>query len=479
MITQKRTLIASASFVLAAALLTPVAYSQSSAWQEVDKLVPWEPQTGDRFGSSATFDGEQLIVGAYTDLTDAGPGSGSVSFFGLSANGTWEEVGHLIASDALPSNWLGGSVAIDGNVAVAGAIGDDRPGGLESGSAYVFLRDAQGQWAEAAKLTASDAAAADYFGSSVGVSGDYVFVGAYGVDGLALQSGAVYVFRRTGTEQWDEVQILASNSPTTANFGNSLACDTDTLVVGAVASAEAFVFELNDDDEWVEVAQLSANPTAPFFGKSVAIDGDTIVVGAQNDVVLGYNAAGAAYIYRRDGNGLWQFMERIVASEPAPRSWFGRSVAIRDGVIAVGSVKASYYGLSESGAAYVYRESPGGQWVWEARLLASDALPADWLGQSVAVGDGVIFVGAELALDPVSSYRCGGVYVYLARAIGDLNCDGFVNNADIPVLVLALTDPAGYSAAYPDCDLMLGDVDGDGEFNNADIPAFVALLTGE
>jgi len=61
---------------------------------------------------------------------------------------------------------------------------------------------------------------------------------------------------------------------------------------------------------------------------------------------------------------------------------------------------------------------------------------------------------------------------------GDLNCDGVVNNADIPAFVLALSDPSAYAAAYPDCDPLLGDVDGDGQFNNGDIPAFIELLTG-
>jgi len=61
---------------------------------------------------------------------------------------------------------------------------------------------------------------------------------------------------------------------------------------------------------------------------------------------------------------------------------------------------------------------------------------------------------------------------------GDMDCDGTVNNADIPAFVLALTDPDDYLLAYPGCELLNGDIDGDGSFNNADIPAFVALLTG-
>jgi carboxypeptidase A1 len=61
---------------------------------------------------------------------------------------------------------------------------------------------------------------------------------------------------------------------------------------------------------------------------------------------------------------------------------------------------------------------------------------------------------------------------------GDLNCDGQVNFGDINPFVLALTNPAGYQAAFPDCDIMNGDINGDGEVNFGDINPFVALLTG-
>ncbi|MGD8453564.1 MAG: carbohydrate-binding protein [Phycisphaerae bacterium] len=61
---------------------------------------------------------------------------------------------------------------------------------------------------------------------------------------------------------------------------------------------------------------------------------------------------------------------------------------------------------------------------------------------------------------------------------GDVNCDGVVNNFDISPFVLALTDAAGYAAAYPDCDRGRADCNGDGQVNNFDISAFVTLLTG-
>jgi hypothetical protein len=61
---------------------------------------------------------------------------------------------------------------------------------------------------------------------------------------------------------------------------------------------------------------------------------------------------------------------------------------------------------------------------------------------------------------------------------GDLNCDGLVNNFDIDPFVLALSNPAAYAQAYPNCDIRNADIDGNGLVNNFDIDPFVALLSG-
>ena len=59
---------------------------------------------------------------------------------------------------------------------------------------------------------------------------------------------------------------------------------------------------------------------------------------------------------------------------------------------------------------------------------------------------------------------------------GDCNCDGQLDFADINPFVLVITDPQGYSAAFPDCALITGDINGDGIVNIADINPFVAAL---
>lgn len=70
-----------------------------------------------------------------------------------------------------------------------------------------------------------------------------------------------------------------------------------------------------------------------------------------------------------------------------------------------------------------------------------------------------------------------GAYEFGSNGLhGDMNCDGAVNNFDINPFVLALTDPAGYAAAFPDCDVQHADVNGDGAINNFDIDAFVSCI---
>ncbi len=62
--------------------------------------------------------------------------------------------------------------------------------------------------------------------------------------------------------------------------------------------------------------------------------------------------------------------------------------------------------------------------------------------------------------------------------LGDMNCDGNVSVGDINPFVLALTDPTGYAAMFPDCNILNGDCTEDGNVSVGDINCFVALVTG-
>ena len=127
----------------------------------------------------------------------------------------------LTASDAAANDLFGNSVSVSGDTAVVGAAGKN--------SAYVFVRSGS-NWNQQAKLTASDAAAGDDFGISVSVSGDTAVVGAYYKNS---HKGAAYVFVRSGTIWNQQAKLTASDAAAGDFFGYSVSVSGDTAVVGA------------------------------------------------------------------------------------------------------------------------------------------------------------------------------------------------------------------------------------------------------
>jgi hypothetical protein len=146
----------------------------------------------------------------------------------------WSQQQKLTASDAAPNDDFGLAVALSGDTAVVGA---------ENNSAYVFVRSGT-RWSEQQKLTASDAAAGagGFFGNSVAVSGDTAVVGAYADVDAGGDSGAAYVFVRSGTRWSEQQKLTASDAAAGIRFGNSVAVSGDTAVVGAYADDSAYVF---------------------------------------------------------------------------------------------------------------------------------------------------------------------------------------------------------------------------------------------
>ena len=119
-------------------------------------------------------------------------------------------------------------------------------------------------------------------------------------------------------------------------------------------------------------------------------------------------------------------------------------------------------------------------------LLTGDSAsyaPADWYLEGGQAGGAPIPTGFRLfggGGTPTANTTAWDNLSIVTEgfALGDLNCDGEVNAFDIDPFVLALTDPTGYAAAFPDCDIMLADCNGDGVVNAFDIDPFVALLVG-
>ena len=375
------------------------------------KLTASDAGDGDRFGSSVAIDGDYAIIGAqFDDLT--GTDEGSAYAFKRSGD-SWVEIDKLTASDAADDDRFGGSVAIDGDFAIIGAERDDLTGSNE-GSAYAFQRSGD-TWIEVDKLTASDAADDDRFGSSVAIDGDFAIIGAPFHDLTGTSEGSAYAFKRSG-DSWVEIdKLTASDAADGDIFGWPVAIDGDYAIIGALRDdltgteeGSAYAFKRNGDT-WVEIDKLTASDAADgdFFGWSVAIDGDYAIIGALQDDLTG-TEEGSAYAFKRSGDS-WVEIDKLTASDAADDDLFGQSVAIDGNHAIIGALRDDLTGADE-GSAYAFKRS-GDTWVEVDKLTATDAADGDRFGFSVAIDGDYAIIGA--LRDDLTGANEGSAYVFL------------------------------------------------------------------
>ncbi len=303
------------------------------------------PAVSDFFGWSVAISGNLAVVGAYQDdaLTT---NSGTAYVF----NGT---TGALAATLSNPTPAMGDSfgwsVAISGNLAVVGAFQDDL---LTSNSGAVYVFNAT-TGALATTIANPIATAFDQFGASVAISGNLVVAGANGDDAGATDAGEAYVLNATTGAL---VAILVNPAPAVNDqFGNSVAISGNLAVVGArgddagaTDAGTAYVFNATTG---ALVATLS-NPTPAVgdnFGYSVAIFGNQAVVGAYADDT-GASNAGTAYVFNATTGTLL-----ATRTNPAPGAddRFGNSVAISGNLAVIGAY-GDNVGAVDAGTAYTF-----------------------------------------------------------------------------------------------------------------------------
>jgi len=318
----------------------------------------------------------------------------------------------ITASDNAAGDNFGSSVSISGDYAVVGAFFDD-DNGSGSGSAYVFKRTGT-SWAQEAKLIASDGATEDQFGVSVSISGEYAVVGAYEDDDNGDGSGSAYVFKRTGTSWVQEAKLFPSDVAAGDWFGFSVSISGDYAVVGAFFnddngsnSGSAYVFR-RFGTLWIQETKLlpSDGAASDWFGWSVSISGDYAVVGALGDDVNGSNS-GSAYLFKRTGTS-WVQEAKLLPPDGAADDFFGLSVSISGDYAVVGAWYDDDNG-SNSGSAYVFRRL-GTLWFQETKLLPSDGAAGDWFGNSISISGDYAVVGAFY--DDDNGTDAGSAYLF-------------------------------------------------------------------
>jgi cadherin-like protein/FG-GAP repeat protein/fibronectin type III domain protein len=278
------------------------------------------------------------------------------------------------------------------------------------------------------------------YGDTLAVSAANEASNATGIGGdqhneNAPNSGAVYVFLRTGATWTQQAYIKSSNTGTNDCFGSSVALYGDTLVVGAYRessiatgiggdesnndapySGAVYVFTRDTHNVWTQQAYIKSSNTGTydFFGYNVAISGDTLAVGAigedsnatgvDGDQLNDYaSESGAVYVYSRAGT-TWTQQAYIKGSNMRGGNYFGNSLALSADTLAVGAYHESSNATgingdelnnnaSYSGAVHVFTRT-GTTWTKQAFVKASNTDPDDNFGQSVALSGDTLAVGA-------------------------------------------------------------------------------------
>ncbi|PCI07763.1 hypothetical protein COB72_09595, partial [bacterium] len=405
-------------------------------------------------------------------------------------------INRVVASDGVIFDRFGVSVVIQGDRAVIGARRAEQSG-VPSGGAYVFERIA-GQWVQQFKLGRVDQADGDEFGSSVAMDGNTIVVGVPHDDDYGNDSGSVYVYTSVFGFWFQQAKLLADDGMEDDFFGSSVAISGDTIVVGAHSndhdgtnSGAAYVYT-RSGGVWTQRVKLSPSDAQPLdhFGAEVFIKGNLIAVGATG-LSAGGSDGGAVYMYSRSVvNGTWTQGATLIASNTHQGNGFGTDIAMGTNSMVIGSSLSDEGGGFHVGAAHVFTTNDGGDtWTLQAKLIADDGLSQDSFGDGVAISedDQIIVVGAPhddtaLGLNSGSAYiftRVGGGFIQREKLLpfSAPEFSGFAVSLDGGSLVIGARAFTGQSYFYDlNCSTCPADINGDGGLNFFDVAGFLNLF---
>ena len=358
------------------------------------------------------------------------------------------ETQKIIASDSGTPFQFGSDVAIQGDIAVVGSLNANYQNTGPLGVAYIFKKSNSGIWEEQQLLVAPDRAQYDKYGEAVAIDNDYIIVGAKGqrFDAVGAkensQAVAVYIYKNDGNYNWVlEQKITATDREYNTWFGADVAIDDNRIVVGCIRKSydangqnfkqfagAAYIFEKDVNNVWNQVAKVVApdRETQDNFGNAVSINGNYASVGAylEGEDENGNNTiseAGSVYVFKRDTNGSWSFQQKLVPTErPNNSERLGSALDMDGDYIVAGAPYADEPNLS-NGAVYIFKRDINDTWSQVDKIIAPDGILGEWFGNDVAIQGNRILVGSSTDYLTTNNIqnKHGSLYYYVKDATTD------------------------------------------------------------
>ena len=323
-----------------------------TTWVEEAKLVASDGEAFDAFGTGTAIDGDVILIGAWWD-SDNGSSAGAAYVFRYDGS-NWNQEAKLVAGDPLPNAWFGYRVDLSGDVAIIGAWGD---GGAApfAGAAYIFRYDGN-DWNQEAKLLAPLPNVTDYFGYNVAIQGDLAAVGSLGDDAGVTDGGAVHVYRYDGTNWNHEATLVSDDIATYDQLGVSVRIVGNRIFSGAYGdddtSGAVYAFDY-DGSAWTQTAKITASDRFPGdgFGWWIDAEGDLLLASSDTDDDNG-DSSGSAYLYRDTGSGFSE-EAKLLPSDGDMGDNFAYALGLSNGWALIGAPDNQDFG-EMTGSAYFF-----------------------------------------------------------------------------------------------------------------------------
>ncbi|HSM07857.1 MAG TPA: choice-of-anchor B family protein, partial [Gemmatimonadota bacterium] len=347
------------------------------------------PAHAQAYGYRAAVAGDEIIV--TEPLNSSTPGA--VYVYERDGSGAWIQAATLVASDAEPGDYFGRSLAVEGNTMFIGATVKDE----STGAVFRFERDADGNWTEVDRFRPDDLGQGESFGRMADMAGGVAIFAAWGHDG---GRGGVWVYERDEAGDWNRAALLkASDGRPQDFFGYAIATDGERIAVGVPLRDRTPAPADDDQGDQGDQGDDAEDGDA-------AAEADAEADEPEPDV-------GAVYIFERDGSGAWQETGRVEIPWLAANALFGWSVALAGDDVLAGAPGESGF----TGTVYRLSEADDGSWSVSQALQAYDGGPGGWFGSSVTVADdGSIWVGSQNA-----DGRRGATYILASGGSGAIS----------------------------------------------------------
>ncbi len=387
---------------------------------------PADARANDSFGMEMEGNAEWVFVGApYQDSTDLAGVLGTVDNAGAiyayrQVAGAWTLHQKIVAPvDRSADGLIGinGSFKFDGTSLIVAQRAPPRLFDFRfDGTSWVHEETLPLNVAPGGHISALALGAEDFYITAVVDPGEF---------------GRVLRYRRDADGNWEphptQPALMADpiDQVLPENFGAITREYGDVLMIGDEQRQVLTLFERDGDGHWVRFQRLTPPEPSARFAVYLDFDGELLAVGSDG-AEKGHPGdpdlanAGAVFLYRRQPDGTFAYVERLVGTNRHEDRYFGYRVRFDGGSLLVNGIFQRFDALganpiSHAGALHVF-EREGGAWVERPKIVPPDRAYLDAFGNDLLTIPGYLFVGAIYASTDVGGASMpsgtGKVYVY-------------------------------------------------------------------